>query len=123
MATSIKHRSVFKSVARLASLVIALAVVAAALVAPTASAQLRTLPKDIERGHIRPLQHNVVAIDGRQVRLAPGATIRDRRNLIIFANALPEGGASAAYLTDLNGQVWRVWLLTPEEQARNRPAK
>jgi hypothetical protein len=50
--------------------------------------------------------------------LAPGAVIRDQKNLIIVPTGLPAGGAWAGYVLDRNGQIFRVWLLTPEEQSR-----
>jgi len=34
---------------------------------------------------------------------------------------LPREGAWAAYNLDRDGQVFRVWLLTPDELARPRP--
>ncbi len=123
MGNNVKHRSIPKSVARFAALVAVLAALAVFLLPPPASAQFRTLPNNAERGYIRHVEHNVVAIDGKKMRLAPGATIRDRRNLIIFANTLPEEGATAEYLIDRDGHVARVWLLTPQEEARKKPKK
>jgi hypothetical protein len=92
-----------------------------ALVAATgAQAQMRTLPEDTERGVIRHVQGGDILIDGRAMRLAPGATIRGRENLIIVPSALPGDGALAEYLLDGDGSVSRVWLLTPEEASRQR---
>ncbi len=88
-----------------------------------AGAQLRTLPADTERGTIRHLQGMTVSINGKPMELAPGATIRARNNLIIVPTALPAEGAAAEYLVDANGQITRVWLVTPEEAARERPPK
>ena len=88
-----------------------------------AGAQMRTLPADTERGVIRPLQDMVVSIDGRPMQLAPGASIRGPDNLIIVPSALPADGARAEYLVDANGQVSKVWLVTPEEAARERQPK
>jgi hypothetical protein len=92
----------------------------ALLGATGAAAQMRTLPPETERGIIRHLQESVVAIDGREMRLAPGAVIRDRDNLIIVPSALPQEGAIAEYVFDTDGQIFRVWLLTPDEAARDR---
>ena len=49
------------------------------------------------------------------MQLAPGATIRDQRNLAIVPVAIPHEGAWAAFTLDPNGQISQVWLLTPEE--------
>jgi hypothetical protein len=82
-----------------------------------AYAQLRTLPKDAERGEVRHLQGMTIAIDGTERRLAPGAQVRDASNLIIVPSAIP-AGALAKYLVDGEGLVRQVWLLTPQEAAQ-----
>jgi hypothetical protein len=83
-------------------------------------AQMRTLPQDTERGVIRHIEGVDVTVDGKRARLAPGATIRNRDNLIIVPTALPEEGARAEYVLDAQGMIFRVWLLTAEEAARDR---
>jgi hypothetical protein len=84
-----------------------------------AAAQLRSVPVQAERGFIRHIQGALVEIDGRQLPLAPGATIRGPNNLILVSTALPAEGAFAQYLLDADGQVVRVWLLSPEEAERD----
>ena len=93
---------------------------AVALIPTGAQAQLRTIPDEAQRGYIRHLREMLVEIDGREVLLSPSSTIRDRLNLIIVPSALPAGGAEADYLIGADGQVQRVWLITPEEAARPR---
>ncbi len=88
-----------------------------------AGAQVRSLPADTESGTIRHVQGMTVSINGKPMQLAPGATIRARNNLIIVPTALPPEGAAAEYLLDANGQITRVWLVSPEEAARERPPK
>ena len=88
-----------------------------------AGAQTRALPADTESGTIRHIQGMTVSIDGKPMQLAPGATIRGQNNLIIVPTALPPGGAAAEYLVDASGQISRVWLVTPEEAARERAPK
>jgi hypothetical protein len=85
------------------------------------AAQFRSLPNDAERGYIQHVQEMVVSVDGQQLRLSPGGTIRNRQNMIIVPTALPREGALAEYLLDANGQILRVW--TPEEAARPRKPK
>jgi len=82
-----------------------------------ACAQMRTLPKDAERGEVRHVQGMTIAIDGTERRLAPGAQIRDASNLIIVPTAIP-AGALAKYLVDPEGLVRQVWLLTPQEASQ-----
>ena len=91
--------------------------------APGAGAQLRTLPADTERGVIRHVQGSDVSIDGKPMRLAPGATIRSQQNLIVVPASLPGDGALAEYLLDGEGLVFRVWLLSPGEASRERPKR
>jgi hypothetical protein len=85
--------------------------------ATLASAQLRTIPQDATRGTIQHVQEMIVAIDGVQKRLAPGAQIRDGSNRVMRPVAIPSG-ASVKYLLDAEGMVRQVWILTPQEAAQ-----
>lgn len=88
-----------------------------ALACATAQAQLRTLPPDAKRGEIRHLYQMNVVIGGEEMRLAPGAQIRDASNMIMLPTALPPGSL-VKYLLNSQGQVMRVWILTPQEAAQ-----
>jgi hypothetical protein len=59
-----------------------------------------------------------VTMDGKPMQLAASAIIRDPRNLIVVPVSIPSEGAWARYILDRSGQIFRVWLLTPEELAR-----
>ena len=87
------------------------------LAASLAGAQVRSIPDDARVGQIHHLQDMVVEIDGAAQQLAPGAQIRDASNRIILPIAIPSG-TLVKYLVDANGQVHRVWILTPEEAQR-----
>ena len=52
-----------------------------------------------------------------QQRLAPGAQIRDQHNRLVVPTAVP-AGAQVRYLTNSEGMVRRVWILTPAEAAK-----
>ena len=82
----------------------------------TAMAQVRQIPDDAKRGNIVHVQDIMVKIDGQSMRLSPGAQIRSQANLIIVPMSLPPG-ALVKYTLDRMGQIYRVWLLTPEEAA------
>jgi hypothetical protein len=99
-----------------------LALLSALLAAP-ALAQFRTppIPAESARGVIRHLNGMTVAIDQRQARLAPGAQIRNQANLIIVPTAIPPNGAWADYTLNADGEIFRAWLLTPDELARPKP--
>ena len=88
-----------------------------AVAAAAAFAQIRSLPSDAKRGEIRHIEGAVVEINGTQMTLSPGAQIRDGSNLIVLPTAVPPG-STVRYLLDANGQVFRVWLLTPQEAAQ-----
>ena len=95
----------------------ALLVLLAALLAAPAAAQLRTIPKDAQRGQIRHVQASVVVLNEQEVQLSPAAQIRDASNRIIMPTALP-AGSLVKYRLDAAGKLREVWILTPEEAAQ-----
>jgi hypothetical protein len=100
-----------------------LAGLVAALAFAGASAQpttLRTLPEDAPRGYLTHVRENLVRLDGRQLKLAPGAQIRGTNNLIIVPTALPKDSLVKYQLTAV-GELFRAWVLTPEEAAKKDP--
>ena len=95
----------------------ALPVLLIALLAVPAAAQLRTIPQDAQRAEMRHVQTDIVELNGRTARLAPGAQIRDVSNRIIVPTALP-AGALVKYRLDGAGLVREVWILSPQEAAQ-----
>ena len=92
------------------------------LVPALALAQFRSIPADAKRGEIRHVGQMDVEINGKKMRLAPGAQIRDAGNLIVVPAALPQG-AKVKYLLDAQEMVNRVWILSPQEIAQPDPKK
>jgi hypothetical protein len=92
---------------------------ALALAAAAASGQVsvRTLPEDARRGHLTFVQGNVVALDSKQIKLAPGAQIRGPNNLLVLPTALPRNSL-VKYELDGGGNLFRAWILTPQEAAQ-----
>jgi hypothetical protein len=84
----------------------------------SATAQLRTIPQEAQRGEIRHLEGMLVEIDGKEQRLSPGAQIRDADNRVVLPAYLPEKSV-VKYLIDASGMVHRVWILSAREQAEN----
>ena len=80
-----------------------------------AYAQVRAIPAEAKRAFIRHVQEARVTANGKTMQLAPGATIRNAQNLLTVPVSIPRDGAWAEYTIDGNGQISRVWLLTPEE--------
>ena len=78
-------------------------------------AQLRSIPAPAKRGEMRHLQDMFVAINGKRMRLAAGAQIRDESNRIVVPAAVPPG-ALVKYTVDAQGDVFRVWILSRQEK-------
>jgi hypothetical protein len=87
-----------------------------------AVAQLRTIPKDAKRGHMRHLQEMQVNLDGATERLAAGAQIRDANNRIVVPLSL-SASTLVKYRRDSEGRVHQVWILTPAETAQDEEKK
>jgi len=62
----------------------------------------------------------VVQVKDATLRLSPGAQIRDIHNRIVLPSHV-SGEHVVRMLIDRNGQVHRVWMLTPEEAAAPMP--
>jgi hypothetical protein len=90
-------------------------------VAVLAQTRPSLIPEDSRRGYIRHVEEMAVTVDDKAMQLAAGATVRNQQNLIIVPMSIPREGAWADYMLDRDGQVLRVWLLTPAELARPRP--
>ena len=100
-----------------------LALLPALLLATAVVAQTRTspIPENSRRGYIRHVEEMAVIVDDKAMQLAAGATIRNQQNLIVVPVTIPREGAWADYVMDNDGQILRVWLLTPDELARPKP--
>ena len=93
-----------------------IAVVAAATFAAPALAQVqRPFPPDALRGTIIFGQPPVIALNGKETRLAPGARVRGSNNMIVMTGELIDGKAIVNYTIDASGLVRDVWILRPEE--------
>ncbi len=84
--------------------------------AGVASAAPRPFPPAAKKDMLYPDSERIDAlhIGSQLLRVAPGAVIRDRRNLIVLRNALREP-VRVRYQLDAAGRVFRIWILTPEE--------
>jgi hypothetical protein len=99
--------------------VLTFAAAAVLLTAGVVQAQLRTIPANAKRATIGTQQYPLPYVDvgGTRLKLAPGGVIYDQNNRSIVHNALPPG-ADVAVVPDMNGEVGRIYILTPLEQAR-----
>ncbi len=84
----------------------------------TAAQQVRFLPEKGKRGTTgEQLLYPMVVIGRERLQLAPGGVIFDTSNRTILQGNLPVG-ADVWYQTNADGQVQRIYILRPEEQAR-----
>jgi hypothetical protein len=102
---------------------LAIAMTAVLLTVGVVHAQLRTLPANAKRatvGQQQPLPY--VNLGGTTLKLAPGGVIYDQNNRSIVQGELPPG-ADVGYTLDMNGDVGRIYILTPLEQTQlvNQP--
>jgi hypothetical protein len=56
----------------------------------------------------------LVMIDGKEMRMAPGARVMNAGNASITPNQVPPG-SRVRYKLDAAGQVSQVWLLPPDK--------
>jgi hypothetical protein len=91
----------------------------AALAALPALAQApRNFSAQALRGELVIVQPPQALLNGQPVQLAPGARIRDQNNLVQLSGSLVNQRFVVNYTRDLSGHLLDVWLLTPEERAR-----
>ncbi len=97
------------------------AAVAAALLtaaAPATAQVQRNFPADALRGAVVVENASEVSVNGTPARLAPGARIRGQNNMLAMSGAIVGQRLLVNYTIDMNGHVKDVWILTPEEAAR-----
>jgi hypothetical protein len=87
-------------------------------VAPAAAQAPRNFPATALRGELVVEPHPQVRLNGQPARLAPGARIRDQRNLVQVSGTLAGAKLPVHYTLDTSGNLLDVWVLTPAELAR-----
>ncbi len=99
---------------------VSLAALAWACALPAAAQMARRFPGSALRGEVVVTQPPEILLNRQPARLAPGARIRDQRNLLQVSGAAVNQRLVVNYTLDLNGQLLEVWVLSPEERA-HRP--
>ena len=74
----------------------------------------REYPPKARMADMYGIEFRTIHLADRSLNLAPGAQIRNQRNLIVQPITIT-APARIRYLLDRDGQVSRVWILTPEE--------
>jgi len=97
---------------------------------PPAAAQVYDQPQRIPPmaatavpGLLRITAPPEVLLNGQPARLAPGARIRDRNNLLVLSGTLVGEDLKVRYTRDPLGLVHEVWILTAAEIAATTPPK
>ena len=84
-----------------------------------AAAQVRRVfPQTALRGALVVTAPPEIALNDKPARLAPGARIRDTRNMVVLSGSLVGQRLLVHYTLDPFGLVHDVWILTPEEAAK-----
>ncbi|WP_345793046.1 hypothetical protein AAG895_16365 [Thauera sp. JM12B12] len=106
-----------------AHLIFALVASVLGLASPLAVAALpRPIPDEAVKAKMAFATAGAVHVKGEALRLSPGAQIRDTSNRIVLPSHV-SGEHTVRMLLDNNGQVHRVWILTPEEAAMPAPKR
>ena len=77
----------------------------------------RNFPATALRGALVVVDPPMVTLNGQPARLAPGARIRDGRNLQQLSGSLVGARLLVHYTLDPLGLIQDVWVLTPAEAA------
>jgi hypothetical protein len=85
---------------------------------PVAAQSIRNFNDKALRGEVAFQQPPNVLLNAAPARLAPGVRIRGEDNLLKMSGTLVGQHRVVNYTLDLNGQLLDVWVLTPQERAR-----
>jgi len=97
------------------------AAAAAVIAAPTAAQEARPFPANALRGELVVQQPPIVSVNGEAARLAPGARIRGRDNLLVMSASVVGVPLLVHYTVDDSGLVKDVWVLRDDEAAKAWP--
>ena len=92
---------------------IRIVVVALTVLVVACGSSVKVAPDGSVTGTMTTGQLPEVTIDGKAMRLAPGARIYNQSNLTITPNQLP-ANSRVRYKTDASGLVSQVWVLPAE---------
>ena len=106
----------------LLSLSLALAALAPAIASaqatPDGQALQRNFPQKALRGKMLFGTPPAIQLNGTVTQMATAYRVHGFNNLLLMSTQLVGVNADVDYATDINGQVYEVWLLTPAEAAK-----
>jgi len=86
------------------------------------SAQVqRNFPANALRGEIVVTTPPEILLNGKATHLAPGARIRDQKQMVVMSGALVGQKLIVNYTLEQYGLVLNAWILRPEEIAKLWP--
>ena len=80
-----------------------------------AAALERNFPDTVQRARVTPSVYPAIVINGKVRNLSAGARIWNEDNMIEQPASLRGSGMPANYTENGEGDIDRVWLLSPEE--------
>lgn len=83
----------------------------------------RPFPATAKRGTMSPAVYPTIVIDGNTRRLSAGGRIWNADNLIQMPATLRSGDYIVNYTETLQGDIDRMWILTPQEAEKPMPGK
>ncbi len=86
---------------------------------PAVAQTMRQFPATAKRGLLVVTAPPEVLIDGKRVRLSPGARIKNVNNMLVLSASLAGTSVPVVYLLDAQGMVHEVWLLSTQEAQSN----
>ena len=95
-----------------------LATTAFAQDAPDGQSLQRNFPQKALRGKMVFGTPPAIQLNGNVMQLAAAYRVHGFNNMLLMSGQLVGMEAVVDYTTDLNGQVYEVWLLTPTEVAK-----
>lgn len=87
-------------------------------IAAHALADARRIPAEAKRVEVGPYTSRSLIVNGKEMRLVPGARIHSDANRTIVPGRVP-AGAAARVLMERDGDLSEVWILTPTETAQS----
>ncbi|WP_245549131.1 hypothetical protein [Noviherbaspirillum massiliense] len=81
----------------------------------------RPFPAGAKRGKMTPAMYPSIIMDGKTRRLSAGARIWNQNNTIDMPASLRGNNLVVNYTENAQGEIDRVWILSPEEARKPAP--
>lgn len=92
-------------------------------IALTAQAFERPFPQIAKRGTLSTMDYPTISVDGKERRLSVGSWIKNVNNTIDMPASLRGQEFVVNYTENMQGEIDRVWILSPEEARKPAPSR